>query len=121
MSSATILIIDDEEGIRDTLEGILDDEGYSVATAATAEDGLEYLRKEGPDLVILDIWLPNMDGIEFLGALRSKSIKTPVVMLSSDTEDAQKKKCKELGAIAFLSKPPTIDKISLVFKKILAL
>ena len=60
---ARILIIDDEEPIRFSLRGILEDEGYEVLEAATAEEGLEVADAERPDLVFLDIWLPGMDGL----------------------------------------------------------
>lgn len=65
---ARILIIDDEEPIRFSLQGILEDEGYEVLEAATAEEGLEVADAERPDLVFLDIWLPGMDGLTRAGA-----------------------------------------------------
>ena len=64
--NATLLIIDDEESIRDSLSGILEDEGFIPLTAPSAEEGLEILDREGIDLVLLDIWMPGMDGMEAL-------------------------------------------------------
>ena len=69
---ARILIIDDEEPIRFSLRGILEDEGYEVLEAATAEEGLEVADAERPDLVFLDIWLPGMDGLQVLKEIRSR-------------------------------------------------
>jgi len=119
MSSATILVIDDEEGIRDTLEGILEDEGYAVITAETAEDGLEQLRKAAPDLVILDIWLPNMDGIEALSHIRDISSELPVIMISGHANIDLAVKSTKLGAYDFLEKPLSLDRIILTVERAL--
>ena len=64
--SKTILVVDDEKDIRISLSGILEDEGYQVLTAACGVEALEKLREELPDLVLLDIWMPGMDGLETL-------------------------------------------------------
>ena len=84
---ARILIIDDEEPIRFSLRGILEDEGYEVLEAATAEEGLEVADAERPDLVFLDIWLPGMDGLEVAKKLRHEAHKqTPILMLTARDE-----------------------------------
>lgn len=119
MSSATILIIDDEEGIRDTLQGILEDEGYSVLTASSAEEGLDLLQKSGPDLVILDIWLPNMDGIEALSRIREASSELPVIMISGHANVDLAVKATKLGAYDFLEKPLSLDRIILTLERAL--
>lgn len=79
---ARILIIDDEEPIRFSLRGILEDEGYEVLEAATAEEGLEVADAECPDLVFLDIWLPGMDGLTAQARLKGNHPDLPVVMIS---------------------------------------
>lgn len=79
---ARILIIDDEEPIRFSLRGILEDEGYEVLEAATAEEGLEVADAERPDLVFLDIWLPGMDGLTAQARLKGNHPDLPVVMIS---------------------------------------
>ena len=71
-SGASILIIDDEQDIRLSLRGILEDEGWRVSEASCGEDGLEMLCGGDFDLVFLDIWMPGMDGMETLRALREK-------------------------------------------------
>ena len=70
----TILIIDDEESIRESLIGILNDEGYRTIYASTGEDGLERFKEESPDLVLLDIWMPGIDGIETLRRIKGNLI-----------------------------------------------
>ncbi|MEK7850924.1 MAG: response regulator, partial [Deltaproteobacteria bacterium] len=65
----TILIIDDEESIRTSLKGALEDEGFDVITAANGEDGIRKASDELPDLILLDIWMPGIDGIETLNRL----------------------------------------------------
>ena len=66
----SILVVDDENSIRDSLSGILQDEGFSVMTAADGEAALLMMREERPDLVLLDIWMPGMDGLETLARIR---------------------------------------------------
>ena len=78
---AHILIIDDEEPIRFSLRGILEDEGYEVLEAATAEEGLEVADAERPDFVFLDIWLPGMDGLTAQARLKGNHPDLPVVMI----------------------------------------
>ena len=80
--AATILIVDDEEGIRLSLRGILEDEGYAVAEAASAEEGFSLAEAVQPDLVFLDIWLPGMDGMAALERFKARYPDLPVVMIS---------------------------------------
>ena len=101
---ARILIIDDEEPIRFSLRGILEDEGYEVLEAATAEEGLEVADAERPDLVFLDIWLPGMDGLQVLKEIR-KTSKVPVIMLTARDETFDKVLGLELGADDYVTKP----------------
>ena len=101
---ARILIIDDEEPIRFSLRGILEDEGYEVLEAATAEEGIEGADAERPDLVFLDIWLPGMDGLLVLKEIR-KTSKAPVIMLTARDETFDKVLGLELGADDYVTKP----------------
>jgi two-component system nitrogen regulation response regulator NtrX len=82
MTNEKILIIDDEAGIRSSLQGILEDEGYAVRTTATGEKGLEFLAADYYDLVFLDIWLPEMNGIEVLKEIKEKKENIQVVMIT---------------------------------------
>ena len=80
--SANILIVDDEEPIRFSLRGIIEDEGHKVWEAASGEEALALCEESLPDLVFLDIWLPGIDGLTVLDRLRRQEADLPVVMIS---------------------------------------
>ncbi|MGE5895059.1 MAG: sigma-54-dependent transcriptional regulator, partial [bacterium] len=119
MAEETILIVDDEEGIRDTLKGILEDEGYRILTAGSAEEGLALIKQALPDLVILDIWLPSMDGIEALSLIREFAADLPVIMISGHANVELAVKSTKLGAYDFLEKPLSLDRIILTVERAL--
>lgn len=73
-TKATILIVDDEESIVETLTGIFEDDGYEVVSASTGEKALEYFNDFSPEVVLLDVWMPGMDGIETLKMIREKKV-----------------------------------------------
>ncbi|NPU83406.1 MAG: sigma-54-dependent Fis family transcriptional regulator [Syntrophaceae bacterium] len=109
-----ILIVDDEKSICQSLEGILSDEGYEVHTAASAEDALRMMEEEAPHLVLLDIWLPGMDGIEALKIIKTEYPQTRVVMMSGHGTIETAVKATKLGAFDFIEKPLSLEKIILV-------
>ena len=82
MSKPVILIVDDEEGIRESLSGILEDEGYDILTADSGEEAVRILRETSPDLIFLDIWLTGMDGIKTLQEIKAMKPDVPVIMIS---------------------------------------
>lgn len=100
-----ILIVDDEAGIRKTLAGILLDEGFSVLEAESGERALELVRAQKPALVVLDVWLPGMDGLEVLGKIRGEAPETPVVMVSGHATIPTAIKATQMGAADFIEKP----------------
>jgi len=110
----TILVVDDEESICLVLKGILTDEGYDVLTAESAEEGLALIEAEMPDLVLLDIWLPGMDGLEALNVIKTKYPHIPVVMISGHGTIESAVKCTKMGAFDFIEKPLSLEKIVLV-------
>lgn len=116
MMKDKILVIDDEAGIRSSLKGILEDEGYSVTTTDSGEAGLDILRNENFDLVLLDIWLPQMSGLEVLEKLKKSEEETQVVMISGHGSIATAVKATKLGAFDFLEKPLSLDKVVLTVK-----
>jgi len=106
-----ILIIDDEEGIRFSLRGILEDDGHEVMEAESGEMGLEVLGTTIPDLVFLDIWLPGMDGLEVLDAIRAEHDSLPVIMISGHGTIETAVKALKKGAFDFIEKPLSLEKV----------
>ncbi len=113
----SVLVIDDEEGIRETLKGILEDEGYEVLVAEDAEEGLRLFDRESVDLVLLDIWLPGMDGIEALRLMRDLRPHTPVIMISGHGTIELAVKASKLGAYDFLEKPLSLERVLITVKR----
>ena len=111
---ARILIIDDEEPIRFSLRGILEDEGYEVLEAATAEEGIEVADAERPDLVFLDIWLPGMDGLTAQARLKGNHPDLPVVMISGHGTIETAVSAIQQGAYDFIEKPLSLEKVVIV-------
>ncbi|MBI5014578.1 MAG: sigma-54-dependent Fis family transcriptional regulator [Deltaproteobacteria bacterium] len=111
--SRRILVVDDEESILRSLEGVLHDEGYEVVTASSGEEALEKVEAEDPDLVLLDVWLPGKDGIETLEALRGRLHGLPVLMMSGHGSIETAVKATRLGAHDFIEKPLNLDKVLL--------
>jgi DNA-binding response OmpR family regulator len=103
--SATILVVEDEYAVARGVEYALQQEGYSVAVAPNAEKGLEYATQQAPDLIILDVRLPGMDGFEMLRRLRATGSKAPVLFLTARDDEVDKVIGLELGADDYLTKP----------------
>jgi two-component system, NtrC family, nitrogen regulation response regulator NtrX len=108
---STILIIDDEPGIRTVLSGILEDEKYEVLTAADGFAGLARMRDGGIDLVILDVLLPNMGGIDVLKEIKKDYPDTEVIVISGHANIDIAVKAVKLGAFDFVEKPLSMEKI----------
>lgn len=108
----TILVVDDEMGIRELLAEILFDEGYQVALAENAEQALAYRQTHQPDLVLLDIWMPDVDGIALLKTWVSEGLLTmPVVMMSGHGTIETAVEATRIGAVDFLEKPISLQKL----------
>ncbi len=108
-----ILIVDDEKDIREALEGVFRDEGYGVSVAGSSEEALRKLDSSAPDLVLLDIWLPGMDGVDALKEIKSKFPFLPVIMISGHANIETAVKTTKLGAYDFIEKPLSLDKVIL--------
>jgi two-component system nitrogen regulation response regulator NtrX len=116
MPTDTILIVDDEESIRKSLKDILGDEGYEVATAASGREALDVLAEAQPALALLDIAMPDMDGIETLRRFKEARPEMQVVMITGHgTIDAAVQTTK-MGAYDFLQKPLSLERVSLAVK-----
>lgn len=111
-----ILIVDDEEGIRDALAGALTDEGYAVSSVDSGEACLDLLRKTSFDVILLDIWLPGIDGLETLEKIRAVDNAPEVVMISGHGNIETAVRATKLGAYDFLEKPLTLDKTLILIK-----
>jgi two-component system nitrogen regulation response regulator NtrX len=109
--SRLILIIDDEASIRQSLSGALKDEGYRVSVAASGREGLDSIRAERPDVVLLDIWMPEMDGIETLKQLKSEWPDQLVLMMSGHGNIETAVKAVKAGAFDFIEKPLSLERL----------
>jgi len=118
MKRRRILIVDDEPLIRQSLGGVLEDEGYSVKAAESGEECLAELGRNAYDLVLLDIWLPGMDGLDALARIEEMPLtdRPAVVMISGHGTIETAVRATKLGAFDFLEKPLTIEKVTVVAK-----
>ena len=107
----TILIIDDEKDIRTALSGILEDEGYQVLCAESGATGIECARQESPDLILLDIWMPGMDGLATLEKLKVVMPHVTVIMISGHGTIETAVRATKLGAFDFIEKPLSLEKV----------
>lgn len=110
---AKILICDDSWLTRRGVKRIIEAEGHETFEAENGQQGLEVLRESNGtiDAVILDLLMPEMSGVEFLETLQKEHITLPVVVLTADIQKTVKEKCRELGAGAFLNKPPEAEEL----------
>src|SRR5436309_1202952 len=115
-----ILIVDDEPGIRQSLKGVFEDEGFTTEAVATGEECLEKFAEDTYDLVLLDIWLPGADGLETLRKLRQKSLATHIIMISGHATIATAVTATKLGAYDFIEKPLSLEHILLIARNALS-
>jgi chemosensory pili system protein ChpA (sensor histidine kinase/response regulator) len=108
-----IMVVDDSVSIRQVVSRLMEDQGWKVLTAKDGIDALDRLSESRPDLIVLDIEMPRMNGYEFLGALKARSgfEEVPVVMLTSRTATKHRDKAKALGAKGFIVKPYHADEL----------
>ena len=112
MAAKEILVVDDEIGIRELLAEILYDEGYRVSVAENAAQARAYRNRQVPDLVLLDIWMPDMDGVTLLKEWVAEGLLTmPVVMMSGHGTIETAVEATRIGAADFLEKPVSLQKL----------
>jgi two-component system, NtrC family, nitrogen regulation response regulator NtrX len=118
---STILIIDDEPGIRSVLSDIFQDEGYTVIAAEDGIQGLTEMASTPVDLVFLDVWLPNMGGMDVLARIREQFPEVGVVMISGHANITLAVQATKMGAFDFLEKPLSLDRTMTVVRNALAM
>src|SRR5712692_248721 len=111
-----VLIVDDESAIRESLQGVLEDEGYKTAAASSGEACLECLGKQPFDVILLDIWLPGMDGLNTLARIRALTDAPEVIIISGHATIETAVRATKLGAFDFLEKPLSVDKTLMLVK-----
>jgi len=107
----TILVVDDEVTICQSLKAILEDEGYQVLVVGSGEEAIKVVDEEMPQLVLLDIWLPGIDGLEALKAIHTAHPNVLIIMMSGHGTIETAVKATKLGAFDFIEKPLSLDKV----------
>ena len=111
---STVLIVDDEAGVRSALSGVLRDEGYAVDAVESGEACLDRVVRAPYDVIVLDIWLPGIDGLATLARLRERRVDSPVVMISGHGNIESAVRAIKMGAFDFVEKPLSLEKTVLV-------
>jgi len=119
MAKAQVLIVDDEEGIRESLSQIIEDDGYETVTASSGEEAIKVLQETLPDLVLLDIWMSGIDGIQTLQEIKAMHSDLPVIMISGHANIESAIKATKMGAYDLLEKPLSLDKVLLSVQRAL--
>ncbi|MCA9470873.1 MAG: sigma-54 dependent transcriptional regulator [Nitrospirales bacterium] len=115
----SICIVDDEPAILNTLSSILEDEGYQISVAKSGTEVLKFVRSDPPDLIILDIWMPELDGLETLKRLRQQHPALLVIMMSGHGSIETAIKATKLGAYDYLEKPLDLEKVTILVRNAL--
>ncbi|MDX8398282.1 MAG: response regulator [Mariprofundaceae bacterium] len=108
---ATILITDDSSFSRRIIKKTIATTGHDIIEAANGIECIEQIKQHDPDVLFLDLVMPEMDGFETLKELQRLNIKIPTIVLTADIQDGVAKKCMDLGALAYLNKPPKQDEL----------
>jgi two-component system, NtrC family, nitrogen regulation response regulator NtrX len=119
MANPSVLVVDDEPSIRRTLREILEYEAYEVDAAEDGEEALAKIRERGYDVVLLDIKMPKLDGMELLSIIRSEVPELPVVMISGHATIETAVEATKLGAFDFIEKPPDLNRLLLTVRNAL--
>lgn len=113
-----ILLIDDDQDLREMVAEALQEDGFDVTQAKNGERGIERLNDSDPDLIIVDLMMPKMDGFEFLSSVKSRNLKSPIVVFSGYIESETETIILEMGASAFVKKPLVYDELIGVIEKL---
>ena len=113
----SLLIVDDEPSILQSLGGLLSDEGFEVTTAVNGYEALKTIDEESPDLVLLDIWMPGIDGIETLKEIKKENSHIQVIIITGHGTIETAVKATKLGAFDLIEKPLSIEKVIVAINK----
>jgi two-component system chemotaxis response regulator CheY len=116
----TILVVDDSETIRQSVAGVLERAGYVVATARDGVEGLQHIQNAPPSMVLLDVNMPRMNGIELLESLDVRGSGLPVVLLTTEVEPTLIARAKKAGARGWMVKPVDLEQVVATVRKVLA-
>jgi two-component system, chemotaxis family, chemotaxis protein CheY len=119
MSLKTVLVVDDSETIRQGVSSALEQAGFVVLTARDGVDGLECIQRESPAMVLLDVNMPRMSGIELLEALDVRSSGLPVVLLTTEVEPTLMTRARKAGARGWMVKPVNIEQLIETVRKVM--
>ena len=115
----SVLIVDDEERVVQSIAGVLEDEGFRVTIAKNGEEAIDLFQSEEPDVTLLDIWMPGMDGIEVLKRLKGISPECLVIMISGHATISTAMAAVKFGAFDFIEKPLSLDLLLLTIHRAL--
>ena len=110
MNKFVVLVVEDDKPVRNLMSTTLDIHGYSYLTAANAQDALLQITSRNPDVIFLDLGLPDMDGVELIRKVRTWS-QTPIIVISARSEDTDKIEALDAGADDYLTKPFSVDEL----------
>src|SRR3972149_3178091 len=114
-----VLVVDDEERVVQSIAGVLEDEGFRIAKAKSGEEAIKVFQEEGPDVTLLDIWMPGMDGIEVLKRLKWIAPECQVIMISGHATISTAMTAVKLGAFDFIEKPLSLDLLLMTVRRAL--
>src|SRR4030066_1085686 len=112
-----VLIVDDDERVVQSIAGVLEDEGFQVITAKSGEEAIEIFEQKRPDVTLLDIWMPGMDGIEVLKRLKRMVPDCQVIMISGHATISTAMAAVKLGAFDFIEKPLSLDLLLMTIRR----
>ena len=114
--NAHVMIVDDERPIRESLQGLLEDEGYAVVCAASGEEAVARFRKQPVDCIVLDIWMPGIDGLETMNRIRQMEPEVPVIVMSGHATIDTAVRATRQGAYDFLEKPLSSERLLILLR-----
>ena len=121
MANNKVLIVDDDEHIVELIKLYMDKEGFDTVTANNGKKAVELFKSEAPAIVILDVMMPEMDGYEAIGKMKSNTTlqKIPVIAITAQAMTGDREKCLEAGADGYISKPVNVDELLVLLKKLI--